>query len=73
MKKITPADKPDCFAFRNDGECHALINKNCENCKFYTPKEKIKDNPFYKYSWINKRKMEGVVYARKIRKEQIMR
>lgn len=62
----------DCFAIRKDGTCHALTKKECKDCKFYTPRCKIKDNPFYKYSWVNREKMETLIKRNLIKKEYIM-
>ena len=45
--------KERCFADRKDGTCHALSYKNCEYCKFYTPRSKVKNNVFYRWSWEN--------------------
>lgn len=43
--------KDKCFAERRDGECHALKEKKCKGCKFYTPRKEIYHNPFYAYSY----------------------
>lgn len=45
--------KEKCFADRKDGECHALISKDCKGCKFYFPRKELKRNPFYEYSYEN--------------------
>lgn len=33
-------DKRDCFAFRQK-DCRILLQKHCENCKFYKTQERI--------------------------------
>ncbi len=43
--------KERCFADRKDGTCHALRYKKCEGCKFYTPRSKVKNNVFYRWSY----------------------
>lgn len=65
--------KEKCFADRKDGTCHALINKKCKGCKFYKPRDDIKDNPFYEYSYENIGKMKGIIKDKLIRKDQIMK
>ena len=62
----------DCFADHGDGTCHALTTKECEGCRFYTPRCQVKDNPFYRYSWTNTEKMRMVVKKTLIQKNQIM-
>ena len=66
-------EKEKCFADRKDGTCHALIRKNCMLCEFYCPRTKIKDNPFYEYSYVNKRKMEIEKERRRITDNLVMK
>ena len=61
-----------CFADRKDGMCHALIKKECKGCKFYCPRDKVKDNPFYKYSYDNEYKFVFDTKTLKIPKEYVM-
>lgn len=30
-----------CFALNSMGECSALVKTQCENCKFFKPKEQV--------------------------------
>lgn len=65
--------KEKCFADRKDGACHALTKKECEGCGFYFPRQLIKDNPFYEYSYENKPKMTYIKKLKLIREENVMR
>jgi hypothetical protein len=65
--------KEKCFADRKDGECHALIKKECNGCRFYFPRKLLKDNPIYEYSYDNEYKFRYDVKKRKIYKEIIMK
>ena len=47
-----------CFARIDANTCNALVNKNCNNCKFYKPKSEIKNNIFYQYSFRTKKEYE---------------
>lgn len=69
--EIIMTNNYDCFADCGDG-CHALNEKECKGCSFYTPRCQIKDNPFYKYSWIDKDKMKNLTKKLLIKREQIM-
>lgn len=71
-KELKFMKREDCFANRKDGKCHALIEKNCENCKFYTPRDKVKNNPFYKFSYENEIKMKFLIKRTRIKKEDIL-
>lgn len=62
----------DCFAAKNDGTCHALTKKECEGCRFFTPRCQVKDNPFYKYSWTDESKMKEICKKCLIKKDNIM-
>lgn len=64
--------KEKCFADRKDGSCHALIKKECKRCKFYYPRNLLKDNPFYEYSYEDIGKMKHMKKEKIIRKDQIM-
>lgn len=44
--------KEHCFADKGD-ECNALKRKECEGCKFYKAKSKVKNNIFYPKSFKN--------------------
>lgn len=44
-------DKEDCFARIDCSHCNALNEKDCKNCSFYKPRNKIKNNPFYAFSY----------------------
>lgn len=70
--EIIMTNNYDCFADRKDGKCHALTKKECEGCRFYTPRCQMQDNPFYRYSWTDKNKMEDIVKRYLIKKNQIM-
>lgn len=51
--------KTDCFAYKNENdieECYALNELNCENCKFYKHRDKVKNNIFYPDSFENEEK-----------------
>ncbi len=65
--------KEKCFADRKDGECHALVHKECEGCSFYLPRKLLKNNPFYEYSYQNIGKMNYIKKKYNIRDEQIMK
>lgn len=65
-------DKLDCFARVNKERCHALVEKNCENCKFYKHRDKIKRNPFYGFSYKNKKDLKHDMTIHKIRSEQVL-
>ena len=62
-----------CFADRKDGKCHALRYKKCEGCKYYYPRTKLKDNPFYEYSYENKYKHQFDMKVRKISDDLVMK
>ena len=64
--------KEKCFAERRDGKCHALVNKECEHCSFYTPRSKVKNNVFYKWSWDNNYRAELERKRLKIDKKDVM-
>ena len=70
--EIIMTNNYDCFADRKDGYCHTLKEKKCKDCRFYTPRCKVKDNPFYKYSWTDEAKMKEICRRRLIKKNQIM-
>lgn len=63
----------NCFANRKDGTCHALTEKQCNNCKFYKHKAKVKNNPFYEWSYKNKERFKNDKRSRKIPDEYIMK
>lgn len=50
-----------CFAKKDDGTCNALISKTCFKCKFYKPKNEIKNNIFYPYSFTSKRLYQEMI------------
>lgn len=58
-----------CFAKRKDGTCNALDRTTCLRCKFYKPKDEIKNNIFYPYSFKSKRLYREMVeqYERKFK------
>ena len=62
-----------CFADRKDGKCHALKDKECLFCYFYTPRSKIKNNPFYLYSYDSYYRAELDRKRRNIRKSEVMK
>ena len=64
--------KENCFANRKDGECHALIKKQCEGCKFYKAKERVKNNPFYAFSYLDKERHKKDIEKYRIKKEQVL-
>jgi hypothetical protein len=66
-------EKVKCFADRKDGTCHALIKKKCILCEFYCPREIVKDNPFYEYSYTDKRKMKIEKERRRITENLVMK
>lgn len=67
-------DKLECFARIDKDNCNALIKKDCENCKFYKHRLRIKNNPFYAYSYEeeNKERFIKDVKRRQIKPEQII-
>ena len=65
--------KEKCFADRKDGKCHALTEKKCDRCRFYFPRNLLRDNPFYEYSYVNIPKMKYLKKAKLIREEMIMK
>lgn len=50
--------KKDCFAYQGYGNCKALKEMSCENCKFYKTK-KQQEKEIKKYGWL-----KGVSYER---------
>ena len=62
-----------CFAERKDGKCHALKKKECLFCSFYTPRSKVRHNPFYKWSYDNYYRAELDRKRRNIAKEDVMK
>lgn len=65
--------KEKCFADRKDGTCHALKCKECEGCRFYFPRELVKDNMFYEYSYQSIGKINYFKRKYNVREEQIMK
>lgn len=45
--------KKNCFAFCREGRCHALVEMDCKNCRFYKPMKSVKNNPFYAKSYLS--------------------
>lgn len=66
-------DRIECFARRDEVSCNALTEKACCNCKFYKHRSKIKNNPFYAYSYEDKERFIKDVKRRQIKPEQIMK
>lgn len=65
-------DRIECFARRDEFSCNALTEKGCCNCKFYKHRSKIKNNPFYAYSYENKDRFMKDVKRYHIKQEQII-
>lgn len=65
--------KERCFADRKDGTCHALIYKDCRNCRFYAPRSSIKNNPIYEYSYEDKRRCKFEQKVKKVAGDIIMK
>lgn len=65
--------KERCFADRKDGECHALVKKECKGCKFYFPRKLIHHNPFYEYSYENEYAFENAKRIHKLQDDLIMK
>lgn len=51
-------DEESCFARINKKRCNALNKKDCKNCKFYSDRSKIVNNPFYPYSYKDLKRFE---------------
>lgn len=65
--------KKDCFAYIEEkNECNALTEIECEKCPFYKNRNKIKNNPFYAYSYDNKKKHKRDMEKTKIKKSQVI-
>jgi len=62
-----------CFADRKDGTCHALTKKECDFCKFYTPRSKVKNNVFYRWSWANNYRFNLERIKRNIEMKDVMK
>lgn len=65
----------DCFAFKKVGrkcECHALIELNCKNCRFYKLKSEVKNNPFYAQSFKNPVEHKAAMKKKNIKEDQVL-
>lgn len=65
----------DCFAFKRIGkkcECHALIELNCNNCRFYKNKNEVKNNPFYAKSFKSAVEHKNVMKRKNIKEDQVL-
>lgn len=71
--KIKTLTRERCFADRKDRTCHALVKKECEHCKFYTPRSKVKNNVFYRWSWDNDYRFNKEFRKRRIELKDVMR
>ena len=69
---ISNNDKTTCFARINENECNALAKKECKKCRFYKHRDKIKNNPYYAYSFKDKDKHRRVVEKYGIKDSQII-
>ncbi len=65
----------DCFAFKKVGrkcECHALIELNCKNCRFYKNKNAVKNNPYYAASFKSAVEHKRVMKQKNIKEDQVL-
>lgn len=65
-------DKKDCFARIDRNKCNALIERQCNGCRFYKHREKIRNNPYYAYSFKNKEEHLKMMKKYKILDEQVV-
>lgn len=67
--------KKDCFAYKEiecRPECHALREMDCTICKFYKPRKSITNNPYYGYSYKDKKQLEEDIRKRQIEYRNVL-
>lgn len=67
--------RKDCFAYiEKDGNpsCNCLTKMQCKDCSFYKKSIEIKDNPFYAFSYKDKRKLAHDLKKYQINESQIV-
>lgn len=65
-----------CFAYHvKDGKpsCNALNEIDCTKCTFYKKRKEIKNNPFYAYSFKDKKELEILKNKLNIKDEDIIK
>lgn len=72
MEKIF---KKECFAYcEKNGKpyCNALTECECKDCRFFTEKSKVKNNPYYAFSYEDKAEHLKEVKEKKIKEECVI-
>lgn len=67
--------KKNCFAYcekKDKTYCNALSECECEGCRFFTEKAKVKNNPYYAYSYENKAQHLKDIKNKNIKEDQIL-
>lgn len=64
--------KKDCFAYIKENKCNALIEMNCEKCPFYKKRNEIKNNPYYAYSYSDKKRHKKDMDKNHIKESQVI-
>ena len=65
----------DCFAFKKNGqkcECHALVEINCKNCRFYKSRREVKRNPYYAICYDSPVEHNIVLKRKYINEDQVL-
>ncbi len=68
--------KEDCFAHfkkNNKSQCNVFKEMNCENCSFYKLRKEIKNNPYYAYSYEDKKQFKKDKEKNHVKDDQIVR